>query len=56
MSWPFVLVGCILLKFYIKPQPIIFSTTAISSCILLKFYIKPQLYRVYTLIGKVVSY
>ena len=35
--------GCILLKFYIKPQPAGRSTPRGSGCILLKFYIKPQL-------------
>ena len=35
--------GCILSKFYIKPQPILFAVVAIIRCILSKFYIKPQL-------------
>ena len=34
--------GCILLKFYIKPQPWIATAIILLSCILLKFYIKPQ--------------
>ena len=35
--------GCILLKFYIKPQLEEFEKCFQSRCILLKFYIKPQL-------------
>ncbi len=35
--------SCILLKFYIKPQPITPPLFGILGCILLKFYIKPQL-------------
>ena len=35
--------SCILLKFYIKPQPETTIKTIGESCILLKFYIKPQL-------------
>lgn len=34
--------SCILLNFYLKPQPETFSTTRSSCCILLNFYIKPQ--------------
>ena len=34
--------GCILLKFYIKPQRRLTVLKEIRSCILLKFYIKPQ--------------
>ena len=34
--------GCILSKFYIKPQLSILSTLGIACCILSKFYIKPQ--------------
>ena len=34
--------GCILLKFYIKPQHAQFADLAATCCILLKFYIKPQ--------------
>ena len=34
--------GCILLKFYIKPQLYCGSRKIECSCILLKFYIKPQ--------------
>ena len=33
---------CILLKFYIKPQPIESDIAKVRRCILLKFYIKPQ--------------
>ena len=33
---------CILLKFYIKPQPRSSTSWTSSCCILLKFYIKPQ--------------
>ncbi len=36
--------GCILLKFYIKPQLFLISLKNSSGCILLKFYIKPQLH------------
>ena len=35
---------CILLNFYIKPQPAIVSQTYEFGCILLNFYIKPQQY------------
>ena len=34
--------GCILLKFYIKPQLHAGKEDDVGSCILLKFYIKPQ--------------
>ena len=34
--------GCILSKFYIKPQPCICFISTSLSCILSKFYIKPQ--------------
>ena len=34
--------GCILLKFYIKPQLCWLFRSSFASCILLKFYIKPQ--------------
>ena len=34
--------GCILLKFYIKPQRASWAHAVIPRCILLKFYIKPQ--------------
>ena len=34
--------GCILLKFYIKPQRYFHNRHDADSCILLKFYIKPQ--------------
>ena len=33
---------CILLKFYIKPQPMDDKECLRNRCILLKFYIKPQ--------------
>ena len=33
---------CILLKFYIKPQPALVYFLEVTGCILLKFYIKPQ--------------
>ncbi len=36
-------ISCILLKFYIKPQPRYWQGICRISCILLKFYIKPQL-------------
>ena len=36
---------CILLKFYIKPQPCNDLSFVFRCCILLKFYIKPQLHR-----------
>ena len=35
--------GCILLKFYIKPQLCAMVVLNAPCCILLKFYIKPQL-------------
>ena len=35
-------VGCILSKFYIKPQRLCVSSTTRRCCILSKFYIKPQ--------------
>ena len=35
-------VSCILLNFYIKPQPFGRSRLALIGCILLNFYIKPQ--------------
>ena len=40
---PVKMYRCILLKFYIKPQPIPIAASRRRSCILLKFYIKPQL-------------
>ena len=39
-SW--LMSGCILSKFYIKPQPATPHPTSFISCILSKFYIKPQ--------------
>ena len=35
--------GCILLNFYIKPQPAAIDGYRGDGCILLNFYIKPQL-------------
>ena len=37
---------CILLNFYIKPQPLIRTFRSTQSCILLNFYIKPQLLKI----------
>ena len=37
-----MMMGCILLKFYIKPQLAGITALIAVSCILLKFYIKPQ--------------
>ena len=48
--------SCILLKFYIKPQPETTIKTIGESCILLKFYIKPQLRLERELAYCVVSY
>ena len=50
------LCGCILLKFYIKPQRSETHSKAQESCILLKFYIKPQLEDASAYISRVVSY
>ena len=36
------IIGCILSKFYIKPQPSEHQTESFNGCILSKFYIKPQ--------------
>ena len=47
---------CILLKFYIKPQPISFGSSVLHCCILLKFYIKPQPFEWYPVETFVVSY
>ena len=49
-------VGCILLKFYIKPQLRICSVPEAVGCILLKFYIKPQQQRSLGFSYVVVSY
>ena len=38
-----LLLRCILLKFYIKPQLLAWLRMSNKRCILLKFYIKPQL-------------
>ena len=48
--------GCILSKFYIKPQPLSLFCWRIPSCILSKFYIKPQLYHSAACYCFVVSY
>ena len=48
--------GCILSKFYIKPQPLCKNSFQFLSCILSKFYIKPQLKIVHRLQSCVVSY
>ena len=48
--------GCILLKFYIKPQHFDIKTGVDYSCILLKFYIKPQLCKYNIFHTNVVSY
>ena len=47
---------CILLKFYIKPQPSSIFLVLRICCILLKFYIKPQHRRSYLVLPSVVSY
>ena len=52
----FVSMCCILLNFYIKPQPVITKIRSTSSCILLNFYIKPQLSSVRSEKKTVVSY
>ena len=48
--------GCILSKFYIKPQLICCSSVWRECCILSKFYIKPQPFGMIYLIFTVVSY
>ncbi len=48
--------GCILSKFYIKPQLVCDVKPWSSSCILSKFYIKPQLGNGKTKVRAVVSY
>ena len=48
--------GCILSKFYIKPQPLLSTSKRSLSCILSKFYIKPQQLTPYRQPGEVVSY
>jgi len=48
--------SCILLKFYIKPQPKRRTAILRLRCILLKFYIKPQPLQMYKIISLVVSY
>ena len=58
-TWDFILChcpGCILLKFYIKPQRWTTIRANQPSCILLKFYIKPQPPICVPLLCKVVSY
>ena len=52
----FPAVCCILLNFYIKPQPLHVASYFIFSCILLNFYIKPQLFRQIIQSDLVVSY
>ena len=51
-----LVVGCILSKFYIKPQQDAKRQTAGNGCILSKFYIKPQLLEDYPEEVYVVSY
>ena len=53
ISTPF---GCILLKFYIKPQLLHKALKCSRSCILLKFYIKPQHLFLFLSMFLVVSY
>ena len=48
--------GCILSKFYIKPQPLARVRELIEGCILSKFYIKPQRYNEASYSCWVVSY
>ena len=48
--------GCILSKFYIKPQQLLLKKETLLSCILSKFYIKPQLRGRYVRRYFVVSY
>ena len=48
--------GCILLKFYIKPQLSSIFLFLRACCILLKFYIKPQLVILPCVLSLVVSY
>ena len=54
LSW--LLLRCILSKFYIKPQLVPNSTDTSYGCILSKFYIKPQQRVRHTLGHSVVSY
>ena len=49
-------IGCILSKFYIKPQLAERSGVPVDSCILSKFYIKPQLLLTHSALQLVVSY
>ena len=56
MVWYYYYCSCILLKFYIKPQLVLWYGIIVSSCILLKFYIKPQLRMVQGIRMTVVSY
>ena len=55
MQWRFS-PGCILLKFYIKPQPLVRLLEFRVRCILLKFYIKPQHSQCHFVVLGVVSY
>ena len=48
--------GCILLNFYIKPQPKRSFRLPFMCCILLNFYIKPQLSFAFPIVSIVVSY
>ena len=48
--------GCILSKFYIKPQPFARVRELLKGCILSKFYIKPQQQRYSSALLDVVSY
>ena len=50
------ILGCILSKFYIKPQLSLRSTAILPGCILSKFYIKPQHFDFEKRINYVVSY
>ena len=49
-------IGCILLKFYIKPQHWVPQCIYLLRCILLKFYIKPQRLLRFSFRVSVVSY
>ena len=51
-----LLLRCILLKFYIKPQLLAWLRMSNKRCILLKFYIKPQPFARVRELLKVVSY
>ena len=51
-----LLLRCILLKFYIKPQLLAWLRMSNKRCILLKFYIKPQHPTAHSMLHPVVSY